>query len=193
MSFEQFLGTSVITRTLFFIAVAFAVGDLLATLFTVFYQHFWYDRVMRPKYGDNSHQRCSLIIPCKGLPKDLENHLKGFFEQDHSNYEIIFVTESETDPAVPVIRSIIRGKDNAKLAIAGLTKSCAQKNHNLLAALKLIDNPDILVFADSDIRPSPHWLRELTLPLASPKITATSGFRWLHAKNGTTENSPTLM
>jgi len=186
MSFEQFLGTSVITRTLFFIAVAFAVGDLLATLFTVFYQHFWYDRVMSPKYGDNSHQRCSIIIPCKGLPKDLENNLKGFFEQDHSNYEIIFVTESETDPAVPVIRSIIRGKDNAKLAIAGLTKSCAQKNHNLLAALKLIDNPDILVFADSDIRPSPHWLRELTLPLASPKITATSGFRWLHAKNGTT-------
>ncbi len=186
MFFEQFLGTSVFTKTLFIIAAVFAVGDLLATLFTVIYQRFWYDRFMRPRYGDNSNQRCSIIIPCKGLSKDLENNLLGFFELDHSNYEVIFVTESETDLAVSVIRSIMAGKDNAKLAIAGLAKSCAQKNHNLLAALELIDNPDILVFADSDIRPSPHWLKELTLPLASPKITATSGFRWLHAKKGTT-------
>ncbi|HEX3020514.1 MAG TPA: glycosyltransferase family 2 protein [Chitinispirillaceae bacterium] len=186
MSFEQFLGTSSFTRVLFIIAAAFAVGDIFATLFTVVYQRFWYDRVMRPKYGDNSKQRCSIIIPCKGLPKDLENNLKGFFELDHSNYEVVFVTESETDPAVAVIRSIMRGKSNVKLAIAGLAKFCAQKNHNLLAALKLVDNPDILVFADSDIRPEPHWLRELILPLASPKITATSGFRWLHAKKGTT-------
>jgi hypothetical protein len=119
MSFEQFLGTSVITKTLFIIAVAFAVGDLFATLFTVIYQRFWYNRVMRPKYGDNSNQRCSVIVPCKGLPKDLEKNLKAFFELDHSNYEVIFVTESETDPAVPVIRSIIRDKSNAKLAIAG--------------------------------------------------------------------------
>ena len=66
-----------------------------------------------------------LSFPAKVLPKDLKP--QSFFELDHSNYEVIFVTESETDPAVPVIRSIIRDKSNAKLAIAGLTKSCAQK------------------------------------------------------------------
>lgn len=186
MSFEQLLGNSLLTRSLFYLAVAFVVGDLLATIFTVVYQRFWYDRFMRPNYGDNSDQRCSIIVPCKGIPKDLENNLQGFFEQDHPNYEVVFVTESENDPAVPVIHSIMKGKNNVKLAIAGFAKSCAQKNHNLLAALKIVDNPDILVFADSDIKPVSHWLKELTLPLASPKITATSGFRWLHARKGTT-------
>lgn len=186
MFFEHLLGYSVLTKILFIIAVAFAVGDLLATLFTVIYQRFWYDRFMRPKFDDNSDQRCSIIIPCKGVVKDLGKNLQGFFELDHPNYEVVFVTESENDPAVEVIRSIMKNKSNVKLAIAGLAKSCAQKNHNLLAALKIVNDPDILVFADSDIRPAPHWLRELTLPLASPKITATSGFRWLHAKKGTT-------
>ncbi|HEX2956573.1 MAG TPA: glycosyltransferase family 2 protein, partial [Chitinispirillaceae bacterium] len=186
MFFEQFLGTSMLTKILFIIAVVFAFADLLATLFTIFYQRFWYDRFMRPKFSDNSDQRCSIILPCKGLPKDLKKNLQGFFELDHPNYEVIFVTESENDPAVEVIRSIMKNKSNVKLAIAGLSKSCAQKNHNLLAALKIVNDPDILVFADSDIRPGPNWLRELILPLASPKITATSGFRWLHATKGTT-------
>jgi cellulose synthase/poly-beta-1,6-N-acetylglucosamine synthase-like glycosyltransferase len=62
---------------------------------------------------------------------------------------------------------------------------CAQKNHNLLAAIELADKSDVYVFADSDICPDKQWLRELVLPLSDAKVAVTSGFRWLHAKKGT--------
>lgn len=111
-------------------------------------------------------------------------NLAGFLELEYPSYEVIYVTETEHDTAVPIIKNIISSRNNARIAIAGLSKSCAQKNHNLLAALKITDNPEVYVFADSDIHPEKHWLRELILPLSDSKVAATSGFRWLHARNG---------
>jgi ceramide glucosyltransferase len=180
---EKLVGASLLTHILFISALVFVIGDILATLFTIFYQKYWYERILRPKFGNSYNPRCSIIVPCKGIPKDLGNNLAGFLELDYNNYEVIFVVESEKDTAVEVIKSIIKGKENAKLVIAGLTSKCAQKNHNLLAAIKNVSEPEVYVFADSDIRPDGHWLRELTIPLADKKITVTSGFRWLHATN----------
>lgn len=182
---ELFLGNNLITRILFFGAVVFISIDFFVTVFTIFYQRYWYGRVFRPKFDNSFQPKCSIIVPCKGIPKDLGKNLEGFFELEYPDYEVIFVVESEQDAALPVIKSIIEKKSNAKVAIAGLATSCAQKNHNLLAALKFTDNPDVYVFADSDIRPDKQWLRELILPLSLKKVTVTSGFRWLHAKKGT--------
>jgi cellulose synthase/poly-beta-1,6-N-acetylglucosamine synthase-like glycosyltransferase len=63
--------------------------------------------------------------------------------------------------------------------VAGLTDTCAQKNHNLLAALEHAGTPDVYVFADADIEAPPQWLQRLVLPLSDAKVTATSGFRWM--------------
>jgi len=179
------LGNTVLTKVLFIAAAVIISIDLFVTVFTIFYQKYWYERVLRPKFDNSFSPKCSVIVPCKGIPKDLENNLEGFFELDYPDYEVVFVVESEKDSALPVIRSIVEKRTNAKVAVAGLATSCAQKNHNLLAAIKCADKPDVYIFADSDIRPDSHWLKELILPLSLHRITATSGFRWLHAKNGT--------
>ena len=181
MILEKLAGASLWTHILFISALVFVIGDILATLFTIFYQKYWYERILRPKFGNSYNPRCSIVVPCKGIPKDLGNNLAGFLELDYNDYEVVFVVESEEDAAVEVIKSIIKGKNNAKHVIAGLASTCAQKNHNLLAAIKNVSESEVYVFADSDIRPDGHWLRELILPLADKKITVTSGFRWLHA------------
>ena len=49
----------------------------------------------------------------------------------------------------------------------------------MLEAIKQAGTPEIYVFADADIAPEPHWLTELLLPLSDPRLTATTGFRWL--------------
>jgi ceramide glucosyltransferase len=175
----------VVVNVLFIAASLLVLGDILATLFTIFYQKYWYDKILKPKYNASFSPKCSIIVPCKGIPKNFGKNLLSFLELDYTNYEVVYVTESEQDAAVPVIREIIKTRKNAKLAIAGLSKMCAQKNHNLLAAIELADKPDIYVFADSDICPDKHWLRELVLPLSDEKVAVTSGFRWLHAKKGT--------
>jgi cellulose synthase/poly-beta-1,6-N-acetylglucosamine synthase-like glycosyltransferase len=174
-----------LTHCLFFIAVALAGGDIIATLFTILYQRFWYKKVLRPRYSGGFSPRCSIIVPCKGLPKNFGKNLEGFLELEYPSFEVIYITESEKDPATPVIKEIVGRHVNARLVFAGLSTACAQKNFNLLAGVKEARNAEVLVFADSDIRPAKNWLSELVLPLSDPKVAVTSGYRWLHASKGT--------
>jgi cellulose synthase/poly-beta-1,6-N-acetylglucosamine synthase-like glycosyltransferase len=184
LALEYFTGTTFITKFLFYVAAAIAFIDFAATLFTIIYQRYIYKKFLRPHYGEYT-PTCSVLLPCKGIPKDLENNLGAFLELDYPNYEIVFVTESETDPAVPYIKGVIEGHKNAKHIVAGHATNCAQKNHNVLAAYNSIaSSTDVLVFADSDIKPAKYWLQELILPLSDPKVTVTSGFRWLYSSKG---------
>lgn len=149
------------------------------------YQRFWYEKILRPRYSKGFSPRCSIIVPCKGIPKNFGKNLEGFLELDYKNYEVIYVAETETDPAVPIIRSILGRHKNASLVIAGLSTACAQKNFNLVAGVKAAHDPEAYVFADSDIKPGKTWLTELVLPLSNPGVAVTSGYRWLHAAKGT--------
>ncbi|MGH9799336.1 MAG: glycosyltransferase, partial [Blastocatellia bacterium] len=77
----------------------------------------------------------------------------------------------------------------AWLVIAGEAKVRGQKVHNLLAAIDMLNSIDrraeVLVFADSDARPTRYWLSELVAPLGDKRIGATTGFRWyLPAQSG---------
>lgn len=186
MNISVFAGETLCTRLLFILAAFFVCADFLITAFTVFYQRYYYDRFMRKKYTNSFTPQCAVIVPCKGVPKDLGKNLQGFLNLDYPEYTVVYVVESEGDEAVPVIRKIIGGDSRARLSVAGLSITCAQKNHNLLAGLKQAgDDAEVYVFADADINPQPSWLRELVLPLADEKISVTSGFRWLHARKGT--------
>jgi ceramide glucosyltransferase len=185
LDYSNLVGTTAITRTLFIIALLFVVGDLLITVFTICYQRFLYDRFVRTRFTASVLPKCAIIIPCKGTPKDLGKNLQSFLDLDYPDYSVIYSVESDTDEAVPVIASIVKNSSRAHLAVAGLSTTCAQKNHNLLAGLKKTGDAEVLVFADADIKPQSAWLRELVLPLSDPHITATSGFRWLNARNGT--------
>ncbi|MDG5814209.1 glycosyltransferase family 2 protein [Chitinispirillales bacterium ANBcel5] len=182
--FETLMGPNVVTKMLFFIAALIVTAEFVATVFTIFYQRYIYDRYMRPKFSDSYNPRCTVIVPCKGVPKDLGRNLMGFLELEYNNYEVIFVVEKESDKAVPYIKAITEKDKRAKLVVAGLSTRCAQKNHNMIAGLRKADESNVYVFADSDIKPDPTWLKELILPLADEKVTVTSGFRWLNPPEG---------
>ena len=108
-------------------------------------------------------------------------------QQDYPEYRLYFITESEKDPASPLIKEIIKDKKNASLIIAGRTSKCCQKNHNLLAGvreeLKKEKPADYFVFADADVQPNKTWLKDLVQPLSSSDVQATTAFRWLKPKN----------
>ena len=186
MTLHTLLGSNVFTRLLFWAAIAIVTADFLATLVTILYQRYWYEKKLRPKFRSDYAPRCAIIVPCKGSNKNLRSNLESFFTLDHPGYSVVFVTESDEDPAVPVIRETLRGRPNGLHVTAGISTSCAQKNLNLLAGIgrarKL--GAEVYVFADSDIAPGKSWLREIILPLSDPRVVVTSGFRWLHAKKG---------
>jgi len=179
------LGTSVITKIVFALGMLMVIGDFAATLFTIVYQRSIYRR-RRASYDPSYAPICSVVVPCKGIPKNFGDNLRGFLRFDYPEYEVIYVTESAEDAAVPEIKKILSENGRAKFAIAGLSTSCAQKNQNMLAALREVrPDSEVFVFADSDIKPGSHWLREIVLPLQNKKVSVTTGFRWLLSTEGT--------
>lgn len=127
--------------------------------------------------------KAAVILPCKGLEHDFEENVRAYLTQDYRDYEVIFVTESENDPAYPVLTKLIKQSRRAAwLIVAGEAKDRGQKVHNLIAALDALDSIDrraeVLVFADSDARPARHWLADLCAPLNERGVGATTGFRW---------------
>ena len=182
---DNFLfGANIVTKIMVIAGMAVIAGDFAATAFTIFYQKRIYKK-RRAKYDENYTPRCSVIVPCKGIPKNFGDNLRGFLQLDYPDFEVIYVVESENDAALPEIRKIAAEDQRAKWAVAGLASECAQKNYNMLAALREVsDTTEIFVFADSDIKPAKHWMREIVLPLQDSKITVTTGFRWLLSAAG---------
>jgi cellulose synthase/poly-beta-1,6-N-acetylglucosamine synthase-like glycosyltransferase len=179
-----FFGTSIYTAILGIFVLIVVVGDFTATAITVLYIRVLYPRLFKKRFDETYLPSCAIILPCKGIPKDLKQNLAAFLELDYPNYTIIFALESKNDAAYPIISSLIEHKPNASIVIAGFATECAQKNYNLLAAIRESHNPDVYVFADADISPGRHWLKDLILPLSSQKITVSTGFRWLISKKG---------
>src|SRR5205085_6190804 len=102
----------------------------------------------------------SIIAPCRGLDQGLRENLAALFRQNYPAYEIIFVTDSEYDPALAVIEEL-RRKFSAtahvatQVIFAGEAIESGQKVHNLrVAVTKINPKSDVFVFVDSDARPN---------------------------------------
>ncbi len=131
----------------------------------------------------------SVIAPCRGLDQGLRENLAALFRQDYPAYEVVFVTDSATDPALAVIEEVRRefGRRVAsRVVVAGEATDCGQKVHNLRAGVGATDTKsEVFVFVDSDARPREGWLRALVAPLADEQMGAATGYRWfLPVKGG---------
>jgi cellulose synthase/poly-beta-1,6-N-acetylglucosamine synthase-like glycosyltransferase len=176
------------------------------------YLKFFREQLAKPR--SNYTPFATIIVPCRGIDKGLDKNLAGFINQDYPQYEVIFVVDDESDPAVAVISELFarkvaegprRGKIDTSLfsdststsaslrlcgkhhlIIAPKTISSSQKIENLReAVLHASSESKIFVFADSDARPSKDWLRALVTPLADENAGAATGYRWFIAKNPT--------
>jgi cellulose synthase/poly-beta-1,6-N-acetylglucosamine synthase-like glycosyltransferase len=121
----------------------------------------------------------ALLVPCCGLEPGLDDNLKAIALQEYPDFELFFIVEDESDSAVPAIQSVRRSaKRPSRLILAGPTQNGSQKIHNLMAGLSHVGEHEVLVFADSDIRPSPVWLRRLVASLEKERIGVTTGYRF---------------
>ena len=127
--------------------------------------------------------KVGIFVPCKGTTPSQEKNLNSILEQDYKNYTVTFITESIEDPAVTTIQKILKKHAQGKHIVAGLAKTCCQKNQNLLAGIKADQKSEILVFCDSDILHESNWLRDLIKPLAKSEIQVTFGFSWIVSGN----------
>ena len=118
----------------------------------------------------------SVIVPCKGLDQGLKENLEALLIQDYPEYEVIFVVDDPDDAAIPVIREV---SPDANIVAAGKAAKSGQKVENLReSVLHAAPASTVLVFADSDARPSRDWLRHLVAPLQDDNVGVATGYRW---------------
>ncbi len=72
-----------------------------------------------------------------------------------------------------------------QLISAGLAQNEAQKVHNQIAAMQLMDDGDeAVVYADADAVMGDDWLRKIIRPLYRPTIGVATAWRWLLPEHG---------
>lgn len=130
----------------------------------------------------------SVVAPCRGLEPGLKENVEALFRQQYPHYEIIFVTDSASDPAINLIEKVIeqlQQQVTARVVVAGAASDCGQKVHNLTAAVSQISTrSEVIVFVDTDARPHADWLGSLVAPLADTKLGAATGYRWFVPQRG---------
>ncbi len=129
--------------------------------------------------------RVALIVPCKNLDSEFQKNITSFFNQGYDNYLLRFVVSDKSDPAYPELVELTQQLSQSSKArdvqiyVAGRADSCSQKVHNLLyCCQKVLDDVEVLAFADSDVCVPKDWLNHIVYPLRHAKRGATTGYRW---------------
>ena len=116
----------------------------------------------------------SVIVPLKGPEEGLRENLAALASLDYPDYELIVCAHTAGD--IPPVALPSR----VKIVLSEVDEpETGEKVRNLSAAVRAArKRSKILAFADSDGRPTPHWLRALAAPLADEGVGASTGFRW---------------
>jgi ceramide glucosyltransferase len=127
----------------------------------------------------------SVIAPSRGLEAGLAENFRALLEQNYPAYEVLFVFDQENDPAIKLLNEVSMSGSPHRIVITGPASDSGQKVHNLRVATEKVDaKTEVLVFADTDARPTREWLKQLVAPLADESLGASSGYRWFVPERG---------
>src|SRR5581483_516444 len=119
----------------------------------------------------------SVLKPVYGVDFGSLENFSSFCRQNYSDYEILFAVNDESDPAVPLIRSVMARFPHRRIRIlTGAPRSGANQKVNNLALLTREAKHEILVLSDGDVRVGPNYLREVVAPLADSANAAVTCF-----------------
>lgn len=108
----------------------------------------------------------TVLKPVHGMEPRLEENLESFFRQDYPNFEIVFGTRSEEDPALQVVDRLRRRYPQVPVRII-FSGQPTWPNAKVFSLSKMIGSStnDYFVISDSDILVRPDFLRNVMSPL----------------------------
>ena len=113
----------------------------------------------------------SILKPVHGMEARLEENLRGFFEQDYPDFEILIGARSEDDPAIAIARKLQEQYPlvKSRLVFSGPPEWPNAKVFTLDKMISLTQS-QYIVTSDSDVRVGPDFLRNVIPPLLDPKL-----------------------
>ncbi|MHB1020956.1 MAG: bacteriohopanetetrol glucosamine biosynthesis glycosyltransferase HpnI [Acidobacteriaceae bacterium] len=130
--------------------------------------------------------KVSLLKPLHGAEPGLEQHLRGFFEQDYPQYELLFCARTEADAGLQIACRLAAEYPHITTKIVTSGEPWAA-NAKACSLVKMADAAahDIWIISDSDVRVEPEYLRAVVSPFREPKVGAvTCLYRGVAAEGG---------
>ena len=117
----------------------------------------------------------SLLKPLHGAEPGLEAHLSTFFEQDYSEYEILFCARQADDAGLQMARQVSARYPHVPVQF--LTSGEPYVPNAKILSLELMAQAaryDILIISDSDVRVRRDYVREVVAPFADDRVGAVT-------------------
>lgn len=110
----------------------------------------------------------SILKPLTGVDPNLYANLETFFNMDYPKYELLLCIESEGDPAVMVVRSLLEKypKSDAKLFVGGNKKVGVNPKINNMVEAYECGKYDLVLISDSGLRMKEDSLMDMVLSLS---------------------------
>jgi ceramide glucosyltransferase len=160
--------------------LAIALGACFCTYWVaqvVFvYLHVAWTR--RPLPADDAHPEppITLIHPIKDLDHELDENLSSWAAQDYRGaVQHVFSFQQAGDAAIPVIErwAAVHPEQDVSVIVNARQKGLNGKSSNMVCGLKVARH-DLVLFADSDVRVHPDFVRKMIRPLLDPKVGVTT-------------------
>lgn len=152
----------------------FYVLYALAVIFVIFWCALWILHlvaIFRAKmklhrkvdpYNGIPYDGVSILKPLKGLDTNLYYNLETFFTMQYPLYELLFCFEENTDPAIPLVNSLIEKYPDidAKVFVGGSTVGVNPKINNMHQGY-LAAKYEYVMISDSSIRVKEETLTDM--------------------------------
>jgi len=138
-------------------AAAYAIAVLVADLPR---------RRFRSAPEDGTTPPVTIMKPLCGAEPGLYENLRSFCNQAYPRFQIVFGVADSADPAVDVVQRLRREFTDVhiQLAVNRRQHGSSRKVSNLINMMPFARH-DYLIIADSDVRVTPGYLRQIVQPL----------------------------
>src|SRR5438034_10951163 len=121
-----------------------------------------------------------VILPVRGMDPGFDDNVRAILRQTYPKYRLVVVADDPVDSAADQVRAISRETSRVPVSVVVADPGDLPVKVNAVRSglLHLTPTDEVVVFADSDIRPAPDWLRQLVQPLADSTVGVATGFRW---------------
>lgn len=112
-------------------------------------------------------QPVSVLKPLRGLDPNTAEAFASQIEQTHPQFEVLFASREPDDPAALAVHQL---SPQTLVQIYSGGPSTLNRKVGLLIELSRHARYPLRVVNDSDIKVTPHYLAEVTAPLADPNV-----------------------